>query len=222
MSDQYLEELNEALDSENSWRKKELSDIKNKINSIADVGDSNFLIRGGITLTYAHWEGGIRQNLIKYIEFLNKHLEKTESKHIKEEWIIDLVFGEIVKTLGHNTKIKRLKAINKFKERMVENKEIQISTLVNTKSNLDFKIFKNLSENFNIFIEPEVEIEEKSIQKLVRDRNSVAHGENKFMIRDEKDLEKNKELLVEIIEKIIFLLEMFKISILNEAQNFKI
>lgn len=66
------EQLSDKLSEELVWRKKELSEVKSLIETKFPPYKHNALIRSGICLLYAHWEGfvklaanssaGIRQN----------------------------------------------------------------------------------------------------------------------------------------------------------------
>ena len=49
------DELQDVIDSEIAWRKKELSAVKANINTARNFA-KNTALRAGITLLYAHWE----------------------------------------------------------------------------------------------------------------------------------------------------------------------
>ena len=54
------EEFQDAVDSETSWRKKELSAINSNISS-ARKFSKNTALRAGIAMLYAHWEGLVKK-----------------------------------------------------------------------------------------------------------------------------------------------------------------
>ena len=67
-----IEELEDRIDGELAWRKKELISIKNDIRSSEnkDISERSRLIRSGIAMLYAHWEGAIKslaENTILYM-----------------------------------------------------------------------------------------------------------------------------------------------------------
>lgn len=50
-------QLSERLDEEIAWRKRELRFIKSLVDPNRDKPREASLIRSGVTLLYAHWEG---------------------------------------------------------------------------------------------------------------------------------------------------------------------
>jgi len=72
MSIRRLEELNDQLSSELAWRKKELSVIKSLIDTGSfSTSKKTALLRSGVTILYAHWEGFIKQAASIYLEFVS-------------------------------------------------------------------------------------------------------------------------------------------------------
>lgn len=63
-----LEDLNDRLTADLVWRKIEIADLKALIEN-RSFSDSkhNTLLRGGVTLLYAHWEGYIKSSEIAKI-----------------------------------------------------------------------------------------------------------------------------------------------------------
>ena len=61
MSVQTAEQLSDKLSDELSWRKKELSELKSLV-EIRDISlpRHNALVRSGVVILYAHWEGFIK------------------------------------------------------------------------------------------------------------------------------------------------------------------
>ncbi len=70
-----LEMLLENLDEDFSWRIKELNIIKNKIprvkNSSVRDDEQDALIRAGITILYAHWEGFVKFAADCYLNYVS-------------------------------------------------------------------------------------------------------------------------------------------------------
>ena len=210
-----LEEFNQKLDEEFSWRKKELTNMENIVKSVDQVEEANFIFLACITLCYAHWEGGIKN----FFEFYKGYLiNKVDIQSIDEDWLLDLVFGDIVKTMGQNTKEQRIKAIKEFKNIFLSN-TANIPYNINTKSNLKFKVLEDLMMNFNLPIDEQLLVEEKFINKLVDDRNCIAHGENKFRIRVDSDLENSKKIFLEYTHKLVKLLELIKQLLINKTTS---
>lgn len=61
-----LEDLQDKIDKELSWRRKELVQIKFNVSSTTEgTFKSDFALRSGVILLYADWEGFIR-NISNY------------------------------------------------------------------------------------------------------------------------------------------------------------
>ena len=63
------DQLQEVLDAEFSWRLKEIADIRSAAES-AKLGSQKTLIRAGVALLYAHWEGFIKKSTTAYINYV--------------------------------------------------------------------------------------------------------------------------------------------------------
>ena len=219
--DSELEKLEENLNRDILWRKKELINLKNEIDSKFKLNNQevSFLIRGTIALVYAHWEGSIKSQLSSYIKFLNVLLKE---KYIEldnyDNEILDLIFQPAIKTLSHNTKEKRLKGIESFRKLYFDKEILKIDAneVIDTKSNLSFEVLSKLFDKFKV--QQLDNINDKFIEQLLKDRNSIAHGERKYSKNINEDIKKDIENRIERINKLI---EIVKNNILEKAQSYK-
>ena len=62
-------DLQDAIDSELAWRKRELSAVRSNIASARKFAKDT-AIRAGIALLYAHWEGSIKNVAAYYLEYV--------------------------------------------------------------------------------------------------------------------------------------------------------
>ncbi|RYF60728.1 MAG: hypothetical protein EOO27_04715, partial [Comamonadaceae bacterium] len=63
-----LSQLQDALDNELGWRKKEISAFR--VASSINGREASFYIRAGVALLYAHWEGFIKNSSEHYLNFV--------------------------------------------------------------------------------------------------------------------------------------------------------
>jgi len=220
MFDSALEDLENKLNQDIAWRKKELVNLNNELNAKAEnlTQEYSFLVRASIALVYAHWEGSVKAQLIVYVKFLNKLL-KEEYLQIDsyDDQLLDLIFYSTIKTLTQNTQEKRLKGILDFKKLYLNKEVIKIKgdDVIQTKSNLSFEVLENLLDKFSI--EQLDSIDKAFIEQLLKDRNAIAHGENRFSEIKESDRLKMSETL----QKIENLITSLKNNILKKAESFK-
>lgn len=218
--EQAIEKLQNSLDKDIAWRKIELANLKNEIDSKFDANNQeySFLIRGAIALIYAHWEGSIKAQLASYVKFLNSLLSKNYISIDKyDDCILDLIFYPVTKTLSQNTLDKRIKGINEFKKLYFDKNVIEIKSneVIKTKSNLSYEVLTELCKKFDLNTIDN--IEQKFIEQLLEDRNAIAHGENRYSIIDNS----LKEKISNNSTKIISFIEIIKNNILLKAEGYK-
>lgn len=61
-----IDELQDYVDKEMSWRRKELSAVKSNIFAAKEFA-KNTALRSGIAMLYAHWEGMIKNIATAYL-----------------------------------------------------------------------------------------------------------------------------------------------------------
>ena len=208
-----LSDISDKIDSEIAWRKKELVNIKNLITE-EEKEEARFFRRSAIALSYAHLEGGVKNIFLLYIKFLNNLLKEKMIALEDNEIIQDLIFYDKRTILTQNTREKRLKFFKSCIEILLngEIEKLKIDkSIVNTKSNLSYKVLEDIYELFDISMNREIEIEAKFIDELVDRRNHVAHGEKKDYAKD---------IVIESIEKVIRLLELIREDILSKMGEF--
>jgi MAE_28990/MAE_18760-like HEPN len=72
MSVRTIEELSDFLADDLAWRKKELAALRGLVEK-KDLTESrrNALLRCGVTMLYAHWEGFIKASGTAYLRFVS-------------------------------------------------------------------------------------------------------------------------------------------------------
>jgi len=218
--DKTLEKLEDNLTQDITWRTQELVNLQNEIDTKFQIDNQevSFLVRGAIALIYAHWEGSIKTQLSAYVKFLNMLL-KNEYIELKDydNDMLDLLFTPIIQTLRQNTKEKRLKGIEQFKALYFEQVILEIDSkeIINTKSNLSFEVLNSLLEKFQI--EKLDSSNKVIIEKLLKNRNAIAHGEKRYTIITQTikdDIEYN-------IKKIDEFIKIIKQKILLKAEDYR-
>ncbi len=214
-----LNDISDEIDRELSWRKKELNSLKEELDNFSknrEEEEFSFFKRGSIALTYAHLEGGAKNLFIVYLKFLNR-LFDNEILSIKrkniDEIIIDLIFYKKVKIFNQNSREKRIKGLKSCQEFFDGSSRIKIETdIINTKSNLNFKVLKEIYELLGIDMNQDIELNSKFINQLVKRRNGIAHGEN---------ISDNKKIVVESIEKALFIIDLIRNDVEKAMKKFK-
>lgn len=204
-----VEELQDILDEDLSWRKKELIDIKRLVNS--DDRNKDFFIRAGIALLSAHFEGFIRNAAKYYVIFVS--CQKIPIKDIKNNFISLKLKKKIIecglteKCSIHTTLFDKLDQIKSgyFGMKFSEGYRI-IETNSNPTSKVFEEIVKSIGLSFFLF-----DIKKKYIDyNMLSKRHEIVHGEKTIL---------DKEDFIETYMQIMDTIESFKKIIIEAAEG---
>lgn len=203
-----LDELQDAIYRQTSWRKRELTAIKATINQ-AHGFTKNTALRSGVTLLYAHWEGSVKNIASYYLSYVsNLKLPYDKLKYnflaisIKEQLT---QFEKTKKATIHNNIINEIfKIFNK-------NSKIPQNKIISANSNLNSEVFIEIMATIGLSC-VEYESSYNLIDASLLDmRNKIAHGERLETISLD-ELRYN-----EMHEKILYLINTFATQIFNAA-----
>jgi hypothetical protein len=166
--------------------------------------DEQVFLNYSIPIIYAIWEGFVQSVFRIYIEKIN-NLNLTVdtickpilTHHLENKF---KQFREYPKDT--NKKVLFFDGLDQF----YTNRIIDINAVVNTESNVGFNVINRLLKTFNLtelpeYPEPKYSLSQE-LKKLLKIRNSVAHGQDSIIVNRE-DLE-NSIKLVEILMDLVF------------------
>ncbi len=202
-------ELENILDSDLGWRKKEFTTIRFMV-AVARQHEKIVLTKAAIALLYAHWEGHIKTAAEAYICYLNFKAHKySEMKDNFTQLSLTDKFtqGFSIKKFASQKEIFEYLTGSLSEPFKVDEKKI-IDTESNLKSAVLFNIMGQLGLDMKDF-----ELKENFIDTIMlKNRNSIAHGDRV----KEKELEDAYNALEsELLEMIV----TFQNLIRNAAAN---
>lgn len=202
-----LAQLQDSLDSELGWRIKEISDIKTTINASNGIHQKT-LMRAGVPLLYAHWEGFVKSASDSYINFVA--YQRLNLGELSNNFVALSAKKVIHGISGSDNAELANKAIDFLWSKLDSRAPLPKQSVVSTKSNLSSNVFKNISNIIGVdwrrystrfnFID----------SSLVERRNSIAHGEF---------LELSHGSYRELSDDVVELLRWVKTDIENEAST---
>ena len=206
-----INELNDKLDSDLYWRRKELTLLKSDIKK-SERAEKEMLIRAGIALLYAHWEGFIKNSAEYYLQYI---VSKRLSLNELCPGLLTIALKKKLNEFVQSRKISNnLKLVEYFLYNLEE--RANLSSNIDTKSNLNSSVFRDIILSIGLIYRPEFEVRSQIIDsKLLNNRNIIAHGN--YLSVDEKEF-------LEVHDEIFKIIDIFKIDILNSAilESYKI
>jgi hypothetical protein len=202
-----LEHLNQRLTDDLTWRKKEISDLKSLIET-NNFGYSkhNAVLRSGVTLLYAHWEGYIKTAAISYLEFVSRQKLTCDDLAINFVAVaMKFKFQEVNET---NKATIFIEVANFMLTQTSQKISLPYEDIVSTASNLSSDILREiicrLGLDYSFYETKEAIINEQ----LLKRRNGITHGEYLSLDREEYQ---------QLHDEILGMMENFRNQIENNA-----
>ena len=178
-----LEHLQDAMAKEFVWRRKELTRLKTMVIDRRDKPDRDLFIRAAVTLLYAHWEGAVKQ-------FGNIYLEFVARKKLRHDELPDAFLARVIKKMvrkvAEESRIEAcLEVVGFFKSQLAKHSDINWESGINTKSNLKAKVFRDIILSLGLDYVRFATKEHLIDEKLLGNRNQIAHGEHCLVDIDE-------------------------------------
>lgn len=197
-------ELQEVLDREFAWRFHEIHDVKSLVRGAA-LPRSNSLIRAGVPLLYAHWEGFVKEVSTRYIVYVVN--QGRPFKELRRSLILVGLrrYINIMQIEGMN---KGESAVDFFFDMLDSKAKINAAKAINTRANLSSTVFEDVAATIGIESQKYKTKYKFLDESLLKRRNEIAHG---------KPLDVDKEHFGELVAETMELLRMFKNDVENAA-----
>lgn len=200
--------LQEKISCEIKWRTDEIATLKFlPFHSHLSDEQKQILKKHTIPALYSLWEGYVKDAFTHYIKEINSlciAFDKIAPELLAHS--IDIHYLKNKEYLNEVPKdfqksIKRISHfVNNFKEE-VDRNTIVVPALLPTESNINYEIITKILIRFNLEILPK-EPYEKDLNKLLRYRNSIAHGD--FSIPIETQLiDEFSQLVIDLMSEIL-------------------
>ena len=200
------EQLSDKLAKDLAWRKKELSEVKSLVETRQfSPSKHQALIRSGICLLYAHWEGFVKSAANSYLEYIR--LQKLCYEELASNFLA-LAMKEKLKEVKETNKPSLYIPVCDFFLDELNQRCLLPKEAISTASNLSSEIFREITHTLGVDFSP---YSTKSVlidTKLLKTRNEIAHGEYSIFDREE---------YMELHKEIIAMLDIFRNQIENAA-----
>lgn len=203
MSIRTEEQLFDRLAEDLIWRKREITTLRWLL-AKASPGRRAPLLRSTVALVYAHWEGFIRTAGSAYLEFV--HFRQLRHHELAPHFVA-LAARAILRRAGATNRFAaHLAVTNFFLSRLSEQSNLPYHSGVETGSNLSSTTLREIVATLGLDFAP-FETKSKLIdERLLRSRNTIAHGE--YLVLDETAVD-------ELANEVLGMLEAFRTQVDN-------
>ena len=163
------------------WRKKELTVLRTLV-STASVDRKDVLIRSLVAILYAHWEGFLKNTAESYLEYVKtRRLPYSElaSNFLAYALLSRVRMAAEQRNLGDMIEVVRLLRGDVSEQSRISKDGIDSG------SNLSSRVLHSLTTALGLDYSP---FESKAVlidERLLRNRNRIAHGE--YLVLDAED-----------------------------------
>ena len=168
-----VDDILDRLDREIGWRRKEIDRMKTVVRRESN-GFSNTLIRAGIPLIYAHWEGFVKAGVEAVLCFVS--LRDKTYEELAPCFAVHGVKGKIDELTKPKKVQIRIEAMKFLMSEMKSKADFSWRGQIDTGSNLTFDRFSDIAAAIGINVS-RYETRKNFVDKsLVKRRNLIAHG----------------------------------------------
>jgi len=197
MSIRTLEDLSDTLDSELAWRKKELAALKSLAENRSFSGNkSDAILRSGITILYAHWEGFIKVASESYLEFVATR--RLPYNRLSYNFIALAMKNKLARAAEANKTSIHTEIVEFLLSRLDERSSLPYRNAIKTAANLSSSVLQEIVNILGLDYSP-FQTKEKLIdQQLLAQRNTIAHGQ--YLLPQRDDYSKLHEQVIQMME----------------------
>ena len=136
------QELLQKIDDDVIWRRRELTYLRATIQDAEkNPGRRSALLRAGVALLYAHWEGFVKRCGTWYLEFVANQGKK--ASELRPNFVAIKLMSRLIEASKSTKPSASAELVDYFCTRLDERIRIQHKGVIDTKSNLSSVVLHN-------------------------------------------------------------------------------
>ena len=172
-----LNELQDILDIERGWRVKEIDEIKHAARDFrARTGLApKTVVRAGIPLLYAHWEGFVKKSSAAYLTFVSSR--RLKYNELAAPFVVFGAKKHLMSLTNSKKAAVNIAAVEFFLSHLSDQATLSFPGVIDAESNLSSLVFENIAASIGInttWYETKYHLID---EQLLDKRNKIAHGE---------------------------------------------
>ncbi len=201
-----LDQLVQVLDDDLAWRKRELTTLKLMQEKNPRRHQRGLLLRAAVCLLYAHWEGFVKTAATSYISFIATR--GLRYRDLTPNFVALGLRTEIREAGQSNHPTSHTGIVARLVSDLSDNAEIDWRNSVNTRSNLNAETLREILTLLGLDERDYLSKGPLLDEKLLSNRNRVAHGERVEIDSDDYDV---------LHSEVIQLVDRFSTDVQNAA-----
>ena len=197
--------LSDKLEQDIAWRIQEVSIIKNMVKTTKSK-QLQAVIRSGLTILYAHWEGFVKVSSEAYLQYV--YYQKHKYCELADCFVALGLKSKLNVISSSNKTNINIQSVSFVRDELNNKASFSLDKAINTKSNLNSETFENIAVSIGLDYSkytskyPLIDIQ------LLKNRNEIAHGNY---------LKIDQSAFLTLADEVITLIRDYKTDIENAA-----
>lgn len=200
-----VSQLQDTLDKGFSWRLKEVADLKVSVRASSSLAQAT-VIRAGVPLLYAHWEGFVKESSKDYLAFVAS--QRLTYGQLASCFVVFGAKKHLAGLVAARRAAVNIGAVEFFRTCANERADLALSKAIDTGANLSSEVFANIAMSLGVPTAPYDSYFNLIDEALLARRNRIAHGEY---------LDLTADAFRTLADEVIKLLRMYKTDLENLA-----
>jgi MAE_28990/MAE_18760-like HEPN len=200
-----ISELVDILDEELAWRKRELTTLRFLIWR-SRHHEQELMLRAGICILYAHWEGFVRSAGTAYVNYVA--LKRLKYCDLSPSMVALGIRGKLRAAEATNRITVHTEVTGFLMSDMRENAVLPWDDAVSARDNLNSEVLKEIVRLLDLDERPYETKKALLDERLLANRNRISHGQRLLIDRTDYDV---------LHYEILNLIDMFRDDVENAA-----
>ena len=174
-----LDQLEAALTADLMWRTREMFGWERTVLRARDL-DRSALLRGGLALVYAHWEGYVKTAGANYLEFVSR--QGLALGDLRPELAAVAIRSQLSRLANEKSPERHTEVVATLRNEATVQANIPFdTTTIRTNANLSFRTFTSIMHSLGCSADAHAASSAHIDKRILASRNEIAHGREQYV-----------------------------------------